>query len=80
MAARTAISCWRAAPRASSRVARLAQAIPAAPASAFWALGFGGNYVYVDREHDLVVVLRWVPDGHGEAVISAIVSGGTLAG
>lgn len=49
------------------------KAIPAAPASAFWALGFGGNYVYVDREHDLVVVLRWVPDGHGEAVISAII-------
>jgi len=23
---------------------------------------FGGNYVYVDREHDLVIVLRWVPE------------------
>lgn len=38
------------------------QAIPAAPASAFWAAGFGGHYVYIDREHDLVVVLRWTPD------------------
>jgi len=38
------------------------KAIPAAPASAFWAAGFGGNHVYVDREHDLVIVLRWVPD------------------
>jgi CubicO group peptidase (beta-lactamase class C family) len=38
------------------------KAIPAAPASAFWAAGFGGNYVYVDREHDLVIVLRWVPE------------------
>jgi CubicO group peptidase (beta-lactamase class C family) len=38
------------------------KAIPAAPAAAFWAAGFGGNYVYVDREHDLVVVLRWVPE------------------
>ncbi|MDQ3205782.1 MAG: serine hydrolase [Pseudomonadota bacterium] len=37
-------------------------AIPAAPESAFWAAGFGGNYVYVDREHDLVIVLRWTPD------------------
>jgi CubicO group peptidase (beta-lactamase class C family) len=36
--------------------------IPAAPATAFWAAGFGGNYVYVDREHDLVIVLRWVPE------------------
>ena len=27
-----------------------------------WAAGFGGNFVYVDREHDLVIVLRWTPD------------------
>ena len=51
------------------------KAIPAAPATAVWALGFGGNYVYVDRENDLVVVLRWIPDGNGEAVISAILEG-----
>lgn len=37
-------------------------AIPAAPGTAFWAAGFGGHYVYVDREHDLVIVLRWTPD------------------
>jgi CubicO group peptidase (beta-lactamase class C family) len=49
------------------------RAIPAAPASAFWALGFGGNHLYIDREHDLVIVLRWVPGDHGEAVISAII-------
>lgn len=36
--------------------------IPAAPESAFWAAGFGGNYIYVDRENDLVIVLRWIPD------------------
>jgi len=36
--------------------------IPAAPASAYWAAGFGGNYIYVDECNDLVVVLRWVPD------------------
>jgi CubicO group peptidase (beta-lactamase class C family) len=41
------------------------QAIPAAPESAFWAAGFGGSYIYVDREHDLVVVLRWTPDLQG---------------
>jgi CubicO group peptidase (beta-lactamase class C family) len=38
------------------------EAIPAAPESAFWAAGFGGNYLYIDREHDLLVVLRWTPD------------------
>jgi CubicO group peptidase (beta-lactamase class C family) len=52
------------------------RAIPGAPASAFWAAGFGGNYVYVDREHDLVVVLRWVPKF--EPVVEAIL--GSLAG
>ncbi|MBS3744939.1 MAG: serine hydrolase [Wenzhouxiangellaceae bacterium] len=38
------------------------EAIPAAPESAYWAAGFGGNYVYVDECNDLVVVLRWVPE------------------
>lgn len=38
------------------------KALPTAPASAFWAAGFGGNFVYVDPEHDLVIVLRWVPE------------------
>jgi len=38
------------------------EAIPAAPETAYWAAGFGGNYVYVDECNDLVVVLRWVPE------------------
>lgn len=44
--------------------------IPAAPESAYWAAGFGGNYIYIDPEHDLLVVLRWVPAL--EEVITAI--------
>jgi CubicO group peptidase (beta-lactamase class C family) len=35
---------------------------PAGPETAFYAAGGGGNYVWVDRENDLVVVVRWVPD------------------
>lgn len=35
--------------------------IPAAPETAFWAAGFGGNYIYMDPEHDLLLVLRWTP-------------------
>ncbi len=35
--------------------------LPAAPASAFWAAGFGGNYIYVDQQNDLLIVLRWIP-------------------
>jgi CubicO group peptidase (beta-lactamase class C family) len=37
---------------------------PAAPESAFFALGAGStNVIYVDREHDLVTVTRWVDGG-----------------
>jgi len=50
------------------------KAVPAAPASAYWAAGFGGNYVYIDECNDLVVVLRWVPDLAGvvEKVLGAM--------
>jgi CubicO group peptidase (beta-lactamase class C family) len=36
--------------------------IPAAPENVFYAAGFGGNYIYVDQQNDLLIVLRWVPD------------------
>ena len=36
-----------------------------APPSAFWAAGNGGNYVFVDRENDLLIVLRWTRDFNG---------------
>ena len=33
----------------------------------FYAAGFGGNFIVVDREHDLVVVTRWLePNKIGE--------------
>ena len=49
--------------------------IPGAPASAFWGAGFGGNYVYVDQENDLLIVLRWIPalEEVVEAVTASIV-------
>ncbi len=34
--------------------------LPSAPASAFAHLGAGTNMVYVDPEHDLVIVARWI--------------------
>lgn len=50
------------------------ETIPAAPESAYWAAGFGGNYVYVDECNDLVVVLRWIPELAGtiEKVLGAM--------
>jgi CubicO group peptidase (beta-lactamase class C family) len=48
--------------------------LPSAPAQSFWAAGGGGNYVWVDRERDLVVVTRWVPNLNGvlERVLAAM--------
>ena len=48
--------------------------IKSAPASAFNAAGFGGNYIYVDQENDLLIVVRWTPDLEGvvEKVLAAI--------
>ena len=50
------------------------QAIPAAPESAYWAAGFGGNYIYIDECNDLVIVVRWIPDIEGvvEHVLQAL--------
>lgn len=48
--------------------------IPAAPDSAFWASGFGGNYIYIDQQNDLLIVLRWIPSVAEvvEAVMTAL--------
>jgi CubicO group peptidase (beta-lactamase class C family) len=32
------------------------------PSGAFYALGYGGNYIIIDRDNDMVIVIRWVND------------------
>ncbi len=34
--------------------------MPAAPASSFFAVGAGGNMTWVDPDHDIVAVMRWM--------------------
>jgi CubicO group peptidase (beta-lactamase class C family) len=36
------------------------RSVDVAPESAFYASGFGGNYIVVDPENDLVIVTRWL--------------------
>lgn len=48
------------------------QRLPGAPASAFWAAGFGGNFIYVDQQNDLLIVLRWIPAL--EEVVAAVMA------
>jgi CubicO group peptidase (beta-lactamase class C family) len=50
--------------------------MPAAAKSSFFALGSGGNMIWVDREQDLVVVTRWLAPSQwpafGEQVMAAL--------
>lgn len=48
--------------------------LPSAPERSFWAAGGGGNFVWIDRDLDLVVVTRWVPDLDGvlQRVLAAV--------
>jgi hypothetical protein len=52
---------WRWAAAPVGREA-LRERISAAPESAYWAAGFGGNFIYVDEEDDLLIVLRWITE------------------
>jgi len=50
--------------------------VPSAPASSYFALGWGRNAIWVDQEHDIVAVVRWIDpsslDGFAERVLSAV--------
>jgi CubicO group peptidase (beta-lactamase class C family) len=39
----------------------------------FYANGFGGNYIIIDKEHDLVVVTRWMDDSKIADVLRLII-------
>jgi CubicO group peptidase (beta-lactamase class C family) len=47
---------------------------PSAPASSFAALGYGSNIIWVDPEHDLVVVWRWYDDGSADGLFKLILA------
>jgi CubicO group peptidase (beta-lactamase class C family) len=49
---------------------------PSAPASSYFAIGAGGNVTWVDPDHDIVAVLRWIDpaalDGWLARVLAAL--------
>ena len=47
---------------------------PSASARAFFALGAGGNVIYIEPEHDLVMVLRWTATDRIDEIIRLVVS------
>jgi CubicO group peptidase (beta-lactamase class C family) len=48
--------------------------LPSAPASAFMHLGNGTNMIYVDPEHDLVIVARWIDNASLDGLVSRVLA------
>jgi CubicO group peptidase (beta-lactamase class C family) len=48
--------------------------LPSAPAAAFAHVGNGTNVIYVDPEHDLVVVARWIENGAVDGFIGRVLA------
>jgi len=48
--------------------------LPSAPETAFYHLGNGTNMVYVDREHDLVIVARWIKNAAMDGLVGQVIS------
>jgi hypothetical protein len=48
--------------------------LPDAPATAFVHIGNGTNMIYVDPEHDLVAVVRWIENASMDGMIQKILA------
>jgi CubicO group peptidase (beta-lactamase class C family) len=48
---------------------------PSAPASSFFALGAGGNVIWIDPAHDLVAVIRWTDTRKIDEFMKLVVEG-----
>ena len=48
--------------------------LPSAPASAFVHIGNGTNFIYVDPEHDLVAVVRWIENASMDGMVKKILA------
>ncbi|GGA99257.1 serine hydrolase domain-containing protein [Puia dinghuensis] len=48
--------------------------LPSAPASAFVHIGNGTNFIYVDPEHDLVAVVRWIENASMDGMVKRILA------
>ncbi|HKU98189.1 MAG TPA: serine hydrolase [Vineibacter sp.] len=45
---------------------------PAAPESSFFAMGWGSHILWIDPEHDLVAVVRWIDRAHANGFIKRV--------
>jgi hypothetical protein len=49
--------------------------LPSAPAGAFAHLGNGTNMIYVDPDHDLVIVARWIDRQALDGLVGRVLAG-----
>jgi CubicO group peptidase (beta-lactamase class C family) len=50
--------------------------LPSAPRQAFYHLGAGSNIIYVDPEHDIVIVMRWIASmSAADGVVQRVLNG-----
>lgn len=50
------------------------KALPSAPLSSYYHLGNGVNMVYVDPEHDLVMVVRWIDNKALDGMVARVLA------
>jgi len=48
--------------------------LPSAPVSAFAHIGTGNNIIYVDPEHDMVAVMRWIEGGAADGFVRRLLA------
>lgn len=48
------------------------RSVPAAPETAFWHSGHGVNRIYVDRENDIVIAVRWLDGQYFDEFIERV--------
>jgi CubicO group peptidase (beta-lactamase class C family) len=47
---------------------------PSAPESSFFALGWGSHILWIDPDHDLVAVVRWIDRAHADGFIKRLLA------
>jgi len=50
------------------------QQLPSAPASSFFAFGWGAHMIWIDPEHDLVGVARWLERAHFDGFVERVLA------
>ena len=50
------------------------QQLPAAPESSYAARGAGSNVIWIDPDHDLVTVIRWIDRPHVAGFVERVLA------